>query len=717
MLPTTKRGPVLAPLRRQLLTGSAIGLVLACAVGAPALAQQASGGATQLPPVTVQGTGPTPEQEETYKPEAMSSQKYSEPLRDTPQSIVVVPREVMEEQGVTSLRDALRYVPGVTALAGEGGVRGDQIRIRGFGSSTDIYQDGFRDIGQYFRESFYLEQIEVTKGPSSAYGGRGTTGGSVNLVTKTPRLDTFYNGDLSLGTNALIRGTADLNAPITGMGLEGAAIRLNAMGHDAEVAGRDVTETQRWGFAPSLALGLGTPTRFNLSYVHVDQDGIPDYGLPAVAGQPSPVRRSNFYGYRDFNTEQAQLDQITGGFERDINSNLTLSSKLRFSEVDFFQITSPPRSPNIAANTVNRNPNGRDEVTRLYANQTDLNYRFNTGSVTHALVTGLELSREEIDRRTLTFAGSIADNLFNPNPNTPFPGSYTRSAVTENTGDNIGIYVQDAVTLSPKWEAQGGLRFDRFEFESQPPAAAATTRRDTMPSYRAGLNYKPLHFGSVYVAYGSSFNPSAESVTLNNNLVNVEPEKTNNYEIGTKWDVLNERLALTAAIYRTEKTNARTPGLAGEPAMVLNGEQRAEGVELGFAGNITGKWKIFGGYVYTDGKIVKSNTAAEVGKQIAQTPEHSFTLWTTYDLPRNFEVGAGAQYLSDRFTNNTNTGIQEGYIVYDAMVGYKVTEAVTLRLNIYNLMDEFYIERAHSGGSHAIPGPSRYAVLTTSFQF
>lgn len=723
MFSTFKSGAAATPLTRQLLTGSALGLVLACAATAPAQAQapaqQAAGGTTQLPPVTVQGAAPTEQQEETYKVDQLSSPKYTEPLRDTPQTVTVVPQEVIREQGVTSLRDALRYVPGVTALAGEGGGgRGDNIRIRGFGATTDIYTDGFRDIGQYFRESFFLEQIEVTKGPSSAYGGRGTTGGSVNQVTKTPRLDEFYNADLSIGTNALFRGTADLNAPLTQLNLEGAALRLNVLAHDSEVAGRDVTESRRWGFAPSLALGLGTPTRLTLSYVHVDQDGIPDYGLPSTAGVPAPVDRRNYYGFRNFNTEQTVQDIVTAGVEHDLTDDTTIRNQTRWSENDFFQIVSIPRNPNVVANTVTRNPSGRAAITTLIANQTDLTHRFNTGSASHTLVTGLELSREEIEQTAITIGGApFTDNLFNPNPNTNFPGTVARGNRTNNTGDTIAVYAFDTIDLTPKWQLQGGLRFDRYEYEQEVNGAPTAARRDSFPSYRGGVVYKPLPFGSIYAAYGVSVNPSAESLALNANLANVEPEETDSYEIGTKWDVFNERLSLTAAAFRIEKTNARTPGLPGEPAQVLNGEQRAQGLEFGASGNITDKWKVFTGYVYTDSEITKSNTAAEVGKQIGQTPEHSFSLWTTYDLPRNFEIGAGAQYLSDRPTNNSNTGNIDGYVVFDAMVGYRVTDAVTLRLNVYNLTDEFYIERSHAGGAHVIPGASRYAVLTTSFQF
>ena len=706
-----RSGPSAASPRR-LLACTALGVVLTC----PGLEASAQQQPAPLPPISVEGRRPADEQ--TYKPEQATSPKYTEPLRDTPQTITVVPEALIKDQGATTLRDALRYVPGVAMVGGEGGgPQGDNLRIRGFPANTDLYVDGIRDIAQYARDPFNLEQVEVVKGPASAFGGRGSTGGLVNQVSKTPRLDAFQRGDATVGTDETRRVTADVNQPLD-LGIPGAAFRLNVMWHDSEVARRDVVEYERYGIAPSLALGLGTDTRFTLNYFHLSQDNIPDYGLPTIGGRVAPVDRENFYGFRSLNTEQTDTDIATAEIEHDLTDWLTLRDQLRYQRDQRFAIVTPPRSPNIAADTVTRNATGRDNETTLLINQFDGTARFNTGPVNHTLVAGVELSREEVDNQAIGFDNDPIDSLFNPNPDAPFTGTRSLGTLTESEGDNAAIYAFDTVKFGERWEVVGGLRFDRFEFDTRNAGTGAEISQTTEePSWRTAVVYKPAPNGSVYVSYGTSFNPSTEALSLSAVNSNVDPEENRSYEIGTKWDVLGERLALTAALFRTDKTNAReTDPVTG--VADLFGEQRAEGLELGAAGNVTDRWAVFAGYVYTRSEVLETVSATiPEGAELPNTPKHAFSLWTTYDLPWNLQAGAGVQYISSRFLNSANTTKDGSYTLFDAMVAYRLTENVDLRLNLYNLTDEFYIERAHAGGAHAIPGAGRTALFSTSVQF
>jgi catecholate siderophore receptor len=292
---------------------------------------------------------------------APASPKYTEPLRDTPQTITIIPRTVIEEQGATTLRDVLRNVPGLTMTAGEGGTpAGDNLTLRGFSARNDIFIDGARDLGAQSRDPFNLEQVEVVKGPGSSLTGRGSAGGSINLVSKAPTVNRFFSGTISGGSDATKRFTGDINLPIN----DRAAFRLNLLAHDSGVAGRDVVNNQRWGVAPSFMYGLGTRTRLTLSYYYMGQDNISDYGIPWVPAnsnalaeyrdQPAPVPRNTFYGFRDRDHENLDSHLATVKFERDFNDSITLRDQLRFGYSLRDSLATPPRLPDPNSTTVTR---------------------------------------------------------------------------------------------------------------------------------------------------------------------------------------------------------------------------------------------------------------------------------------------------------------------------------------------------------------------------
>ncbi|HYH86087.1 MAG TPA: TonB-dependent siderophore receptor, partial [Pyrinomonadaceae bacterium] len=658
----------------------------------------------------------------------LSSPKYTEPLHNIPQTITVIPKEVIEEQGATTLREVLRNVPGLTVTAGEGGApAGDNLTLRGFSARNDIFVDGVRDLGPQSRDPFNLEQVEVVKGPGSAYTGRGSTGGAINLVSKTPGIKPAYGFTLDLGTDRTKRATADLNMPLERLGLgDSTAFRLNLLAHDSGVAGRDVVDNERWGIAPSLAFGLGRPMRLTLSYFHLQQNNISDYGIPWVPAtnnalveyrdRPAPVPRDTFYGLKNRDHEKLRSDLATVRFDRDFNDNLSLRNQFRYGHSTRDSIATPPRFASNNSTAINREMRAWVTDDDVWDNQTDFRAAFKTGkSVEHTLIAGLDLARETNIRHTRS-APNMLTTLLNPDPNDVYTGTITTSPIVGDIKANSqAIYLFDTAKLGKRWELNGGARWDRFDADGVSTTGVPVSRVDKMLSFRAGVVFKPLPEGSIYASYGTSLNPSLEGLSYNTANTAIEPEKTYTFEVGSKWNLFDQHLSITGAAFRVEKTNARTPGLPGEPAQVLQGRQRVSGVELSATGNLTRAWQITSAYTFLDSEAIESNTLAEIGKELINTPRNSFNLWTTYELPRRLSVGGGVRFVGQRFGNSINTRVVDSYWTADAMALYPVSKHVDLRFNIYNLTDEYFFDRI--GGGHIVPGPGRSATFGMGFKF
>ncbi len=673
----------------------------------------------------------------SYKTDKVQSSKYTENLIDIPQTITVVPQAVIQAQNATTLRDTLRNVPGISMQAGEGGTpAGDQFSIRGFSARTDLYVDGVRDFGGYTRDPFNFEQVEVVKGPASSYAGRGSTGGSVNLVSKMPELESFYRANAGWGTANYERTTVDINQSMEAAGLSGAAARFNAMWQDSNVPGRDVTENERFGFAPSIALGLDSDTRVKVGYFYMNQNNTPDYGVPWVPDtnnalkeyrdQPSPGSWHKWYGLVDRDYDDTDTNMLTGEIEHDFNENFTLRNLTRYGRNSRDSVITAPRFANVNMTDISRTDwKTRDQVDQVLANQTDLTSLFSTAGLEHSLVTGLELMRERENnyQKLRTGPNSRSTSFSDPNPNDPYLEAITRTGdKAETLTNSLALYGFDTIDLTDWLAVNGGIRWDYFRAEHKPVGVSdPLDRLDKLFSWNAGINYKPLPYGSIYFGYGTSFNPSAEGLTLgtaatSTNNISTDPEKSSTYEIGTKWDLFKERLSFNSAIFYTEKNNSRTedPTNASD-IIVLEGRQRVQGFELGVSGKVTEQWEVFAAYTALSSKIVESKNAAELGNELSNTPNNSFNVWTTYQLPLNFEVGGGVQFVGDRYSSNANNRQAPSYLLFDLMAAYHVNENITLRLNGYNLSDQEYIDSV--GGGHFIPGAGRSAVLSTSFEF
>lgn len=654
-------------------------------------------------------------------------------VRDAPQSISIIPREVIEQQAATNLRDVLRNVTGISFAAGEGGggPGGDNLTLRGFGARNDIFVDGIRDFASYTRDTFNIEQVEVVKGPASAQTGRGSTGGYINLFTKQPELRTVVSGTVGVGAPDYFRATADLNVSGVDMGIGGGtAARVNLLYHNVDAPGRDFVNTKRWGIAPSVAFGLGTSTRAIVTYMLLDQDNVPDYGIPFVPAtftglpgyqdEPAPVDYDNYYGLLERDYEDLRTNILTFALEHDLSDDIRLANTTRYGHATRDSIYSSPRFLNNVDLLITPQTQSRDTVDTILLNQSNVFAKFATGSLAHDLIGGFEISRERSENQLRTITPGTPTDLYDPDPERPWDGTIvdTPGGLVKAKADTVAAYLFDTIHFNENFLFTGGLRWERYESSFQPAAPAAELERtDTSLTWRAGLTYKPTRHLSIYAGAGTSVNPSIENLTQTTPTTAVaalKPEKSRTFEVGAKWDALEGKLLLTGALFRIEKTNSRTPGLPGEPATVLEGEQRVDGIEFGATGWITKRWQLIAAYTYLDTKIVESNTPTEIGNHLGNVPAHSGTIWSTYKLKMGLELGGGVRYVGSRYTNVANIRKVSDYWLVDATAGYDINEKFNLRLNIFNIFDERFADQI--SGGHFVPGPGRSAVATLGFR-
>ncbi len=506
------------------------------------------------------------------------------------------------------------------------------------------------------------------------------------------------------------------------------------MGDEGNVAGRDVAENRRFGIAPSLSFGLDMPTRWTFSYFHQDGDDIPDYGVPWLFNGPAPVNRHNYYGFRNANFLRTYDDIGTIKTEHDFGGQFTLRNQVRYANyVRDAQITEPQVVTPVSLSTpvdvlfINRNEISVNSTESLFDDQLDFTAHFNTGFIRHAAVAGIEASRERSTPRRLAYSNVPTTSLLNPNPDQPFSGyTVATSSIVNTTANTIAAYLLDRMSFGNHWELTGGLRWDRFSAHYTQGVAPATAfnRLDRMPSLRAALVYKPVTIGSLYVAAGTSFNPSAEALALSAANANLPPEKNTTFEGGSKWEFTPYRFSLRAALFSTTKTNAREPDPNNPLLNVLGGDQRVNGFQFEAEGHLMRRWEVRTSYAYLDGRVISSQYyPAAVGAQLANVPRGTFNIWNTWRFPKHLEAGFGGNFVSSRTASSTvpldpTTGLVKeapGYWVFNAMIEHPVNEHVTLQANAYNLANRYYYDELHPG--HIVPGPGRSVLLGLKFKF
>ncbi len=711
----------------------------------PALAQEEPSeiAATELPEFEVTGHTPEP----GYTPDQSHvGGKVPAPVRDIPQTVNIVNRAVLDAQNATTLTDALRNVPGITMTSGEGGQIGDNVNLRGFTARTDVYLDGMRDRGQYKRDTFWLESVEVLKGPSSLFFGRGSTGGVVNQVSKQPGFESKNSLSLSLGTDEYYRTTMDFNQPLS----SDAAVRVAAMGQKIGST-RDVVENKDWGVAPALRLKLGKDTDLSVSGLVQRNRDVPDYGIPVLGPAPAPVGHDRFYGDSDdYFDQDANIGRVR--IEHRLSPALTLRNQFqgyvtetnarptpyRVCTPAFDNAGSAPTAPCPVAQqgasldqiTVQSDRRDRELDDRSLFDQLDLVARFDTGPISHTMVGGVEAGRDDTQNQAYTWSTRWTQNLggFVPQPT---PDGITRAQApthTEGTATTLALYVNDTISLTPDWKLVAGVRRDRFDAQADTITNADGTatqlkRTDYGTGLRGGVIWQPDSEQSYYASYGSSFNPSAEAITISATQALVSPEKTRSYEVGGKWDLLGGDLSLSSALFRVDKTDARTTSETG--VVSLDGDTRVQGFEIGAVGRVTRAWSLIGGYTFLDSELVSTNDGTGTGEnrvsfrgnELPNTPRHAGSLWSTYRFLQHFEAGGGAYYVGERYMTTANVSSVDSYWRADALLAWH-QPVFDVQLNVQNVLDEDYYDAVvQSEGGRSVPGRGRTVVGTFTYRF
>lgn len=691
--------------------------------------------------------------EDGYRVERASNPLLPQPLRDTPRTVTVLDKEFLSDVQAVSFSDALRQVPGITLGVGEGGAgSGDFINLRGFDASNDIAIDGFADRLQYSRSDvFNLEQIEVYKGPNSALSGAGGAAGLINLVTKAPQGETFVRAEAGLGNRDWKRGTIDANAVLDGSG--NVAARLNLMAHDQGVAGRDFIFQRRFGIAPSIGFGLNGPTRLIASLQFQEDDNLIDYGVPYLTTGVRPAFPiSNYYGWRNVDGEDQSLLIATIRLEHDFSDTVRFQTGVRWGEVERTAIWSTPRPLNpaslnaaaaaiAAGNTAGavytaRGPQGlgrfsRNEVLAARATLT-LDWPVSGRGLGNTLVIGAEASREQLDRETITTTGlaGAQRNLFAPTPDFTGTLSQTRtSGQFENRAERLSAFAFDTVKLGEWLQVNLGGRYERFDVTlggTNYAALADRTTSENLWSWQGGVVLKPSATSSLYASYSNARQPQTLAATATGTVTTANlalPALENeNYELGGKIDLFGEALSLTAAIFRTERVNEP---ITVDGDIVLAGRRRVEGLELSATGNITPRWQVYAAYAYLRSEILRAADTASVtqGEELALTPQHSGTFWTSYTTGFGLRLGGGVNYMGRLATRNS-TAIQaawdlDDYLLVNAMAEYSFTDNLSVQVNVNNIANTRFINRIRANDSYviAVPGEGRTAVATLRLRY
>ena len=701
--------------------------------------------------------------ETKYKVDESASAKLTQALVDTPQTLTVISNQLIADQGALTLVDALRNTPGITLQLGENGntSSGDAFTMRGFSSQSSIFQDGIRDLGAVTRDSFNLEQVEVAKGPAGSDIGRAASSGYINQISKTPKADSFASLTAGVTSEGGTRFTADANENL-GNGIAG---RLNLMVQDIPVTGRDEVTNTGYGIAPSIAFGIGTPTQFQLFGQHVVQENVPDGGIPSIGLEgfynADPLLRNgeavdpeNYYGSnQDF--EDIEANMITAKILHDFGRGLELTNTARWGRTEMDRVltgintlAAPSADPDTW--TVSRSRQRVDQVNEILANQTILTGSFGTGVLTHDFSAGLEALYESQESASFSSTGLTIPPapLYDPVSNIDLPIPAPTGAVSDGNTTTLAAFFFDTIKFDEKWFLTAGLRAENYSTDIDSIVLSTATSHPALPvgtlvpnslsaegnlvSWKLAALYKPARNGSIYVSFatastppgGANFQLSATESNINNPAF--DPQETDNFEVGTKWDVFDNRLALAAAYYETTNKDELAILDPGTLTYEQLGERTVSGIEVSAIGQITPDWQVSAGLTTTDTEITEGTTGNNTqGSSARWSPELAATFWTSYTITPSFTVGGGARYTgeqkrvvvpgADLSTQNVPV-IPENWVV-DAMARYDLTERVSLQLNVYNLLDETYIATLNNSGARLTPGRPLSGYLSLNVRF
>lgn len=711
-----------------------------------------------LPEIKVQGVQDIP-----YKAEVSSSSKLVKPLLETPQMVSVIKKELLQEQGAYNLMDALRNTPGITMQLGENGntAAGDTFQMRGFATQSSVFVDGVRDLGAITRDTFNVEQVEVVKGPAGADVGRGAASGYINLASKAAMLDDVTSGTASINDGNNKRVTADINRKIG----DTTALRLNVFKQEGGVAGRDQVESNGYGIAPSIAVGLGQQSRAYFYSQHIRQNNVPDGGIPTVGLKgfynanalllnAPKVDNENFYGsVNDF--EKVKADMATAKFEFDLNETTVLRNITRYGQSSMKRIVTGVNGLTaIGAQdtwTVARTRQGLDQSNEILANQTSVNSSFDTAGLKHSLSAGVELLMEKQNTNTLAVPTGVvipAANLYKPDANVSLPLPVKNGATAEGQTKTVALYLFDAIDLNDAWQLNTGLRYERYNTESRTVSLSTAAANPTLPvgtlipakvtksddllSWKLGSVYKVAKNGRLYAVYATSLTPpgsanfSLSSAANNINGPMAEPQKASNLEFGTKWDLLDKSLSLTAAFYRTDNANEIVQVDSVTNTFAQFGKRRVQGIEIGIVGQINPDWQVTAGAATMKTSVLQGSTGNNANGAVARwSPDLTATLWSSYKFTPSWTVGGGLRYTSEQkrvVDPSLNPALQNmpsiaSNWVADAVVNYQLNRHLSLQFNVSNLTDKQYVNTLNNSGARYTQGSPRTLNLSANILF
>ncbi|HEV2573652.1 MAG TPA: TonB-dependent receptor [Beijerinckiaceae bacterium] len=708
------------------------------AVSAPAIARQP-------------GSDPYADAAAPYKADRLaSSAKFAEPILNTPKSVTVLTREVIDDKNATSFRDLARTTAGLTLGTGEGGnAFGDRFFIRGFDARNDVFVDGVRDPSVSIRENFFTEQVEILRGPSSSFAGRGTTGGAVNIVTKQAQDRNFYKADATIGTDSTRRFTFDVNQVIS----PALSIRAAGMGQQANVAGRDFVFDDRWGGLLAVAFKPNDQLKVTANYTHVYLNMLPDFGVPynTAAGAPfteTGVPRNTYYGFVNRDFQKAKQDILTQNTEYAVNDHLTISNKFRYEWSLLNYLGTIPEAPNLTTLTYTGNPQSRYQVTTVLADQTDATFKYDLGPIKSTTSIGTEFSRERMSfdtYRGLTSealpggfngTGSIMNaSIFNPPNELPFSGTPVLAGNPIVTTVNTkSAYLIESVNYQDLVILNGGLRYDNYNISSW-QAGKTVSNTSGLVNYNLGITVKPLPYASVYAAYATSANPVGGALDGSslayggfNPIAPVNqvfsPQRNKAFEIGTKWELFDRHLLLTAALFHTRVDNAlESITLNGVRGTIVSGASyHVQGVDIGLGGKITPEWSVFGGMTLMESRVDQSAMPSNVGLKLANIAHQSFNLLSKYQVTNWLEIGGQATYMSRIYGGtllaaNAGTSIPSHWR-FDTFLEGKINDNLTVKLFVNNIFNTRYYDALYqSAAPFVFIAPGRSAQLMLSAKF
>ena len=654
-----------------------------------------------------------------------SATKIDAPLRDIPQTVNVVPEQLLRDQGALSMESALKSVPGVGLSHGDG--QRDQVTLRGFSAISDQFIDGLRDDALYFRDLSNIERIEVLKGPASVLYGRGSSGGLINRISKKPGID---KSEImaQVGSWDQKRAAVDLARNFSEAGV---ALRVTGAVERAD-GYRSQQFLDREAFAPSLRVQLGQDTSVLFQAERLSDRRVTDFGVPSFQGRPVDVPASTYYGAanaRDVDYSQADVTALGFTLEHRFNDRLSVRNAFRHYDYTLDRNNTLVGAVNETARTASLNRTNLRREEDGYFNQTELTQKAWLGNMAHQILYGVEFGKQDKDQVNRSQSNIATVALFNP-VLPVLPKFITAAPATDNRGimKTASAYVQDLVSLSPEWKALAGVRYDHFDQQTVERRAGQSNlaRTDIAWSPRVGLVYQPSREQSYYASFSKSFQPSAENFALAANNAQIEPEETTNKEVGAKFDFLGGSLSTTASLFRLQRTNIKSTDPVTNRLIPI-GVQRTDGLELTLTGQLPQGWQVWSGYSWLDARITSSpaldnsdNVFKRVpiqGKRATLTPRHSANLWLSKSFGQGLRAGAGLNYVSDRFANPGNTVTLPGFTTVDAMLAYRLA-AVDLQLNVTNLLDRDYTVSGHGSSPNLImPGARRAFQLTARYAF